>query len=51
MWPLCNVIHKIKYLLQRLNGSLDHVYEEANAVADSLASLGVGGQRTFTSVA
>lgn len=43
-WPLCNTIQRIKHLLVELSGSLCHIFREANAVADSLVTLGSIGQ-------
>ncbi|XP_071921849.1 uncharacterized protein [Coffea arabica] len=38
-WPLCNLLREIRHWLEKLNGSLHHMYREANSVTDTLASL------------
>ena len=46
-WPLFNVLRRIQDLKVQLSATLIHVYKEANAAVDSLASLNVSGQKVY----
>ena len=41
-WPFCNTLREIQHFLNKLSGSLSHLYRKANAVTDTLASLNLG---------
>ncbi|XP_071928034.1 uncharacterized protein [Coffea arabica] len=49
-WPLCTVLREITHHIGRLEATLLHVFREANAVADALASLQLGEHRLFESL-
>nr|XP_027066108.1 uncharacterized protein LOC113691976 [Coffea arabica] len=49
-WLLCNVLREIRHYLSRMEATLLHVFWEANAVADTLASLQLGEQRFYDSL-
>ena len=49
-WPLCNYIHQICWHLLLLSASFTHVFQEANPVADALASLQLDADRVFTTI-
>ena len=49
-WPLCTVLREIRHHIGRLEATLLHVFREANAVADALASLQLGEHRLFESL-
>ena len=38
-WSYCNVLRKIRRLLGQVSGSFQHVFREANMVADKMAAL------------
>ncbi|XP_027155903.1 uncharacterized protein LOC113756420, partial [Coffea eugenioides] len=38
-WPLCSILSQIRLLLGKVQGTITHIYREANAVADSLTAL------------
>nr|XP_027103123.1 uncharacterized protein LOC113724413 [Coffea arabica] len=42
-WPLCNVLRKIRDILDGFSASISHVFREANSSADRLAAVGAGG--------
>ena len=42
-WPLCNVLRKIRDLLDGFSASISHVFREANSSADRLVAVGAGG--------
>ena len=42
-WPVYNVLREIRHFLHRMRAPLQHVFREANSVADALASFQVGG--------
>ena len=49
-WPLCTVLREITHHIGRQEATLLHVFREANAVADALASLQLGEHRLFESL-
>ncbi|XP_071900858.1 uncharacterized protein [Coffea arabica] len=49
-WPLYNVLREIRHYLSRMEATLLHVFREANAVADTLASLQLGEQQFYDSL-
>ncbi|XP_071939796.1 uncharacterized protein [Coffea arabica] len=42
-WPLCNILRKIRCLLEGFSASVSHIFREANSSADRLAAVGAGG--------
>nr|XP_027120329.1 uncharacterized protein LOC113737276 [Coffea arabica] len=49
-WPLCNILRKIRDLLEGFSASLSHIFREANSSADRLAALGAGSTRVYDQV-
>nr|XP_027127723.1 uncharacterized protein LOC113743824 [Coffea arabica] len=47
-WPVCTVLWEIRHLLHQMRAPLQHVFREANLVADALASLQVGGHCCYS---
>lgn len=48
-WPLCNTLIRICDLLGAIQAGLSHIFRQANAVVDCLASLSLPGQHVFSS--
>ncbi|XP_027118631.2 uncharacterized protein [Coffea arabica] len=42
-WPLCNILRKVRGLLEGFSASVSHIFREANSSADRLAAVGTGG--------
>ena len=38
-WPLCNTLRQIRAMLQSFNTTARHIFREANAAADKLATM------------
>ncbi|XP_027103135.1 uncharacterized protein [Coffea arabica] len=49
-WPVCTVLQDIRHLLHQMRAPLQHLFREANSVADALASLQVGGHCCYSSI-
>ncbi|XP_071920627.1 uncharacterized protein [Coffea arabica] len=42
-WPLCNILRKIRSLLEGFSATVSHIFREANSSADRLAAVGASG--------
>nr|XP_027093674.1 uncharacterized protein LOC113714076 [Coffea arabica] len=46
-WPLCNILRKVRGLLEGFSASISHIFREANSPANRLADIGAVGVRVY----
>ncbi|XP_027158457.1 uncharacterized protein LOC113760083 [Coffea eugenioides] len=49
-WPLCNILRKVRGLLEGFSAFISHIFREANSPADRLAAIGAVGVRVYDHV-
>ena len=49
-WPLCNILRKVRGLLEGFSASISHIFREANSPADRLAAIRAVGVRVYDHV-